>query len=96
MLKASSKKDKTKDPKGKKYNQDYDIVELQNVLRRCLSVADALSLYAFFFVQFRQSIKDSLIFSKEAAMKLRDPEKRKRVLKEIQQREEDLKMLGVG
>lgn len=83
-------------PKGKKYNQDYDIVELQNVLRRCLSVADALSLYAFFFVQFRQSIKDSLIFSKEAAMKLRDPEKRKRVLKEIQQKEEDLKMLGVG
>ena len=83
-------------PKGKKYNQDYDIVELQNVLRRCLSVADALSLYAFFFVQFRQSIKDSLIFSKEAAMKLRDPEKRKRVLKEIQQKEEDLKVLGVG
>lgn len=83
-------------PEGKKYNQGYDIVELQNVIRRCLPVADALSLYAFFFVQFRQSIKDSLISSKEAAMKLRDPEKRKRVLKEIRKQEEHLKMLGVG
>ena len=83
-------------PKGKKYNQDYDIIELQNVLRRSLSVADALSLYAFFFVQYTQSIKDSLIYSKEAAMKLRDPEKRKRVLKEIQKQEQHLKQIGVG
>ena len=83
-------------PKGKKYNQDYDILELQNVLRRCLSVADALSLYAFFFVQYIQSTKDSLTYSKEAAMKLRDPEKRKRVLKEIQKQEDRLKCLGGG
>lgn len=83
-------------PKGKKYNQDYDIIELQNVLRRSLSVADALSLYAFFFVQYIQSTRDSLISSKEAAMKLRDPEKRKRVLKEIAKQEKHLKELGVG
>ena len=83
-------------PKGKKYNQDYDVIELQNVLRRCLSVADALSLFAFFFVQYQQSIKDSLTFSKEAAMKLRDPEKKKRVLKEIQKQEQHLKEIGVG
>lgn len=83
-------------PKGKKYNQDYDIIELQNVLRRSLSVADALSLYAFFFVQYIQSTRDSLISSKEAAMKLRDPEKRKRVLREIQKQEKHLKELGVG
>ena len=83
-------------PKGKKYNQDYDILELQNALRRSLSVADALSLFAFFFVQFRQLIKDSLISSKEAAMKLRDPEKKIRVLKEIQRQEQHLKTLGVG
>lgn len=83
-------------PKGKKYNQDYDIVELQNVLRRSLSVADALSLCAFFFAQFAHSIADSLTYSKKAAMRLRDPEKRKRVLKEIQQQEVLLKSLGVG
>ena len=83
-------------PKGKKYNQDYDIIELQKALREHLSVADALSLLAFFFVLYNQSIKDSLISSKEAAMKLRDPEKRKRVLKEMQKQEQHLKKLGVG
>jgi hypothetical protein len=83
-------------PVGKKYNQDYDVVELQNALRQHLSVADAISLFAFFFVQYTQSIKDSLTFSKEAAMKLRDPEKKKRVLKEIQKQEQHLKQIGVG
>ena len=82
-------------PKGKKYNQDYDVVELQKALRMHLSVADALSLLAFFFVQYNQLIKDSLISSKEAAMKLRDPEKKRRVLKEIQKQEVLLKN-GVG
>ena len=38
-------------PKGKKYNQDYDVLELQKALRMHLSVADALSLLAFFFHQ---------------------------------------------
>lgn len=82
-------------PKGKKYNQDYDVLELQKALRMHLSVADALSLLAFFFIKYHQSIKDSLISSKEAAMKLRDPEKKKRVLKEIQ-RQEDLLKGGDG
>lgn len=82
-------------PKGKKYNQDYDVLELQKALRMHLSVADALSLLAFFFIRFQQLIKDSLIFSKEAAMKLRDPEKKKRVLKEIQ-KQEDLLRGGDG
>ena len=83
-------------PKGKKYNQDYDVIELQQVLRRTLSVADAFTLIAFFFVQYKQSIKDSLICSMKAAMRLRDPEKRKRMLKEIQIQEENLKQLGDG
>ena len=82
-------------PKGKKYNQDYDIIELQNVLRRCLSVADALSLFAFFFVQYNQLIKDSLTFSKEMVLQLKDKEKKESLLKEIQ-RTEDLLKDGVG
>jgi hypothetical protein len=82
-------------PKGKKYNQDYDVIELQNVLRRCLSVADALSLFAFFFVQHHQLIKDSLIFCREEAMKIPDKEKRMKTLREIQ-KQEDLLINGVG
>ena len=83
-------------PKGKKYNQDYDVLEVQGAIREHLSVADALSLLAFFFVCYRQLIKDSLTSSKEMAMKLRDPEKKKRILREIQKQEMLLAKNGVG
>ena len=83
-------------PKGKKYNQDYDVLEVQKALREHLCVADALSLLAFFFVQYRQSIKDSLTYSREMAMKLRDPEKKRRMLREIQKEEDRLLKLGDG
>lgn len=83
-------------PKGKKYNQDYDVLEVQKALREHLCVADALSLLAFFFVQYRQSIKDSLTYSREMAMRLRDPEKKRRMLREIQKEEDRLLKLGVG
>jgi hypothetical protein len=82
-------------PKGKKYNQDYDVIEVQNALRKNLSVADALTLFAFFFVGYNQLIKDSLISCKKEAMKLRDPEKKKRILREIQ-KQEVLLSNGIG
>lgn len=82
-------------PKGKKYNQDYDILKLQDSLRRHLSVADALSLFAFFFVQYHQLIKDSLTYCKEEAMKIPDKGKRMKTLREIQ-KQEDLLKNGVG
>lgn len=83
-------------PKGKKYNQDYDVIEVQKAIRENLSVVDALTLLAFFFVQYRQSIKDSLTYSREMAMKLRDPEKKRRTMREIQKQEDRLMKLGVG
>lgn len=82
-------------PKGKKYNQDYDVVELQKSLREHLSVADALSLFAFFFVQYHQLIKDSLTSCREEAMKIPDKEMRRKTLRKIQE-QEDLLKSGVG
>ena len=82
-------------PKGKKYNQDYDILEVQNAIRDHMSVADTLSLLAFFFVMYNQSIKDSLTYCRKEAMKIKDREKRMKTLKEIQ-RQEDLLTNGVG
>ena len=83
-------------PKGKKYNQGYDVVELQNALRQHLSVADAISLFAFFFVQYNRLIKDSLTSCREAAMKLRDPEKKRRTLRELDKQERNLLKNGGG
>lgn len=82
-------------PKGKKYNQDYDIVELQNDLRKALSVADALTLFAFFFVQYKALIKDSLTYCREVAMEIADKDKRMKTLRMIQE-QEDLLKSGVG
>lgn len=82
-------------PKGTKYNQDYDVIELQEALRKHLSVADALSLFAFFLVRYHALIKDFLTSSKEMVLKMKDKEKRESLLKEIQ-RTEDLLKGGVG
>lgn len=83
-------------PKGKRYNQDYDVVELQKDLRLHLSVVDALTLFAFFFVQYNQLIRDSLISCKEEAMRIPDKRKREQILKEIARTEALLQKNGVG
>lgn len=82
-------------PKGKKYNQDYDVLEVQNAIREHMSVVDALSLLAFFFAKYRELIKDSLTYCREEAMKIPDKEKRMKTLREIQKQEDSL-INGVG
>lgn len=63
-------------PKGKTYNNDYDIAALQQSIREHLSVMDVLSLTAFFLTSYFQLIKDSLISSKEMLKEMK-PGKRK-------------------
>ena len=82
-------------PKGSKYNQGYDVIEVQKAIKEELSVADALTLFAFFFVQYRQLIKDSLISCREEAMKIPDKEKRMQTLRAIQ-KQEDLLLMKSG
>lgn len=83
-------------PKGKKYNQDYDVLELQKDLREHMSVVDALTLLAFFFVQFNQLIRDSLISCKEEARLIPDKKKRDQILKELARTEALLARNGDG
>ena len=71
-------------PKGKKYNQDYDIMEVQEALRKDMSVYDAACLYAFFLASCSTSIVDILTYSRKEAMKVKDKEKREKMLQEIQ------------
>lgn len=82
-------------PKGRKYNQDYDVIELQKTLRAHLSVADALSLLAFFFVQFGHLMRNSLTYCKEVAKKM-PKEQREKVETEIAKTEALLKRCGDG
>ena len=83
-------------PKGKKYNQDYDIIEVQDAIRRNLNVHDAASLYAFFIFSCRESIKDMLTFSLQETQKIKDKEKREKIQGQIKEQSHLLVTSGVG
>lgn len=83
-------------PKGKKYNQDYDIIEVQDAIRRNLNVHDAASLYAFFIFSCRESIKDMLTFSLQETQKIKDKEKREKIQGQIKDQIHLLETSGVG
>lgn len=83
-------------PKGKKYNQEYDIIEVQDAIRRDLNVHDGASLYAFFIFSCRESMKDMLTFSLQEARKIKDKEKREEMMKKILEQITLLQTGGVG
>lgn len=83
-------------PKGHRYNDGYDILELQEALRWGMSVADGVTIVAFFLTLFKGLIKDSLHFSREAAKGIKDKAKREEMLKRIKEQEEILETSGDG
>ena len=83
-------------PKGKKYNQDYDIIEVQDAIRKDLNVHDAASLYAFFIFSCRESINDMLTFSLQETQKIKDKEKREKIQGQIKDQIHLLVTSGVG
>ena len=83
-------------PKGKRYNQDYDIIEVQDAIRKDLNVFDAASLYGFFMISCKESIKDMLTYSLQEAKKIPDQRKREEVMMQIQRQQILLETSGVG
>jgi len=59
-------------PDGKTYGDGYDFAEVQDAIRRHLSVTDALSLLAFFFVSLQTLTGDFLTLSERATRLLKD------------------------
>ena len=83
-------------PKGHRYNEGYDILEVQKAIREEMSVSDGVSLAAFFLTWCRRSIKDSLNYSRQEAMRIKDKTKREEILKMIQEQETLLETSGDG
>lgn len=83
-------------PKGKKYNEGYDITEVHKAIRENLSVADVLSLSAFFLGKWVRSIKDSLTFSMSEIKKIPDKEKREELMRMLLQRKTHSQSNGDG
>lgn len=76
-------------PNGKTYNNDYDIVQLADIIEDNVSINDFNSICFFFLKSCLISIKASLLYSNWQMMKLimkeKDKEKKKQ-LKEIQKK----------
>ena len=83
-------------PKGHRYNDGYDILELQQAIRDEMSVADGVSLAGFFLTWCRKSIKDSLNYSRQMAMGIKDKTKREEILRRIEEQEANLETSGDG
>lgn len=68
-------------PKGKKYAQDYDIYDVQNVIRENLNIEDALGLTAFFLTLFNSLIQTMQTYCirkmKKMMKKMKGEEKKK-------------------
>ncbi len=77
-------------PKGKKYNTDYDILEVQNLIRENLSVADVLALSAFFLNLYKISMHLSLACSRREAKRIPERERRQMMLQRIAEAEASL------
>ena len=83
-------------PKGHRYNEGYDILEVQKAIREEMSVADGLSIAGFFMTWCRKSILDSLNSSKQEAMRIKDKEMRAKILHQIEEQERLLETSGDG
>ena len=81
-------------PKGKKYNDGYDMDAVQQAIRDNLSVADVVSLYAFFLTKWEKSIKDSQTYLDKEIKKIPNKLMREKLMKQVQEMRS--KINGVG
>ena len=70
-------------PKGRTYGTGYDIADVQDAIRRHLSVTDALSLLAFFFASSEALLRRSLTYSEKEAKRVKDPAKKAAIQERI-------------
>lgn len=83
-------------PEGHKYNMGYDILEVQELFRTTLSVADANEMIAFFLQRFASSIKGILLYSRWQARRMRNKEERTKMMARIRMAEMGLQQSGDG
>lgn len=74
-------------PKGHRYNEGYDVMDVQKAIREEMSVTDGVSIAGFFLAWCRQSILNSLNYSRQEARKIPNPERREKILEQISRQE---------
>ena len=80
-------------PEGCKYNEGYDIIDLQKVIRENISFRVAEGLLSFFIEKYGELLIHSLVYCRRQIQKTKDKEmmeKFKKTEKEIQQKLDSL------
>lgn len=78
-------------PEGKAYGTGYDFAEVQDAIRRHLSVTDALSLLAFFFASWQRLTDASLTLSARATRAVKDKTLRREIRQKIRETRKSLR-----
>ena len=81
-------------PEGKRYNDGYDVAEVQQAIRDAMPVPDALAVYAFFFASLANSMEAMLISSRARVRLMRmDRVEKRKALEELRAMTERLRAL---
>ena len=83
-------------PKGHRYNEGYDILEVQKAIRDDMSVTDGVTVVGFFLISLDKSIKDMLSYSREEAEKMPEGKEKEKILERITEQEKALETSGDG
>ena len=83
-------------PKGKIYQQGYDVLEIHKAIREEMTVLVGCSLYAFFLHSCKKSMKDILSSSLRDVRRMKDKEKARVLKTEIRQQLMALSSDGAG
>lgn len=83
-------------PEGKEYNDGYDIIEVQNIIRENINIIDAISLAFFFRSWFQALYKVTLESSIKKLKKMMKKEKNPEIMKQYQLAIQSLQESGNG
>ena len=83
-------------PKGHKYADGYDIADVQDAIRRHLSVQDVVTLAAFFLRKYAESIVSSLTFCKREIRRTKDTKAKAEMEAKLTEAETMLRQLAAS
>ena len=83
-------------PKGHKYNEGYDIIEVQKAIRDNLSIVDAMSLSAFFLLWSQSLMKATLTCLTKRLKKMKKKMKNPMEIQKMEEAIANLENAGVG
>ena len=83
-------------PKGHKYNKDYDVFEVQKIIRDNMPITQAMGLSDFFLLLYKSLLKASLISSTRKLKKMMRKEKDLEKKEMMRQAIQGLQLNGLG